>query len=84
MRVGHKTERVGPQPFYEYRGPINTSSGPAVFREVKPGPRRYTFRTDDYRVTIDRGMDRLAPDFAGMAKRGPRTSGPVSSEIITK
>lgn len=84
MRVGNQTERVGPQPFYEYRTPINTSSGPAVLREVKPGPRRYVFGTGDYRVTIDRGMDRIAPDFAGMAKRGPRTSGPVSSEIIMK
>lgn len=82
-RVGNLTERVGPQPLYEYRTPINTSSGPAVLREVKPGPRKYKCWTGDCRVTIDRGVDKVAPDFAGMAKRGPRTSGPVSSEIIT-
>lgn len=83
-RIGNKTKRLGPQPLYEYRTPINTSNGPAILREVKPGPRKYVFGTGDYRVTIDRGMDKVAPDFAGMAKRGPRTSGPVSSEIIMK
>lgn len=83
-RIGNKVERLGPQPLYEYSTPINTSNGPAILREVKPGPRKYTFRTDDYRVTIDRGMDKVAPDFARMAKRGPRTSGPMSSEVIMK
>lgn len=83
-RIGNKVERLGPQPLYEYRTPINTSSGPAVLREVKPGPRKYLFGTGDYRVTIDRGMDKVAPDFARMGKRGARTSGPASSEIIMK
>jgi hypothetical protein len=82
MRVGTKYDKFGPQPFYEYRSPLSTKAGPATLREVRPGPKKYKMPSGDYSVTIDRGIDKPAPDFSGLPKRGPKVSGPASSEII--